>query len=594
MGWLRLLGLAAALVGAIACGDDSGKSPEMEAGAPEPDASGGDRKDAGKQDTGTEPPMDSGTKVEDAGDTNPFGPIDSGPAPDVVYKDPVFEKPAEWACPDAFWNDGICDCGCSARDEADCTTFSCIEPGCRENTCDACFTADLRWQSCSVDASAEWKCAAFEMSDAQCDCGCGLPDPACFGSGCTSGGCYVNTCDDRHDPVWVLTDGGGHWEAPSLGSGIPTDVLTKLKCAKDSWGGGDGCDCGCGVADPDCGGEGCTGGRCFDASCDRCHDENGRPYPCEAAEAGWDEEISFPGANIPSMCNAALHFGTGDGCDCGCGGFDPDCGTEGCAALECQQAACDRCTVGASNVTGCAVPSTWSVTYQCPAENYGTGDGCDCGCGEPDPDCAGAGSTNPDATPDASCDVCHDGAGGVVPCPGWTCTDENAFAPGDRLCDCGCGVVDPECRQRRRVSCTAPGCTEYGACDYCNDATGARVPCGEEWRTSTATGSECTMVLYGDGICDCGCGFPDIDCGSGEGCTERGCRAPGCEVCHQGSLSVTCFEWTCDRAAYGSGDGCDCGCGAPDPDCDTGGCRQVGCENDACDTYHDAHGRVLP
>jgi hypothetical protein len=112
----------------------------------------------------------------------------------------------------------------------------------------------------------------------------------------------------------------------------------------------------------------------------------------------------------------------------------------------------------------------------------------------------------------------------------------------------------------------------------------------------------CAEANATDPYCDCGCGVLDRDCNTDEGCTERGCIAPGCDVCHSGSQTVACRTWTCDEAARGSGDGCDCGCGAPDPDCgpwpQPAGCLERGCSVSPddpvqCDTCHDSFGREV-
>ena len=90
-------------------------------------------------------------------------------------------------------------------------------------------------------------------------------------------------------------------------------------------------------------------------------------------------------------------------------------------------------------------------------------------------------------------------------------------------------------------------------CEFCNDESHNRAGCGGEWTTDTGgTSSECSPVHYGDGLCDCGCGAADPDCAADEGCLDRGCVAPGCDVCHDGNLLAACREWTCDIDAFGA------------------------------------------
>ena len=505
--------------------------------------------------------------------------------------------PEDWECLEALWTDGFCDCGCGVRDY-DCVQSSCADPGCKEASCNACFAADGTYQSCSPAPSlSDWTCDPGKMSDGLCDCGCGIPDPVCGLAGCTGPGCRAAGCDVRNNCApGVSTD-----LSDDCSSGNPS-VLNTWTCAFESYGGSDGCDCGCGVLDPDCGCDvtvdadcGCTGARCFHDSCTVCHDEDGRPYACAAAEAGWDEDTTdtSPGSLDVSQCDS-LRFDADDGCDCGCGGVDPDCGDDGCADWGCTpDSACKRCTDGFGEVIGCADAddaSAWGDN-NCDLASYGTDDGCDCGCGAPDPDCDGDGSVNDEYTD--TCDVCHDGTlNGFDACPDWDgdCSDTQI---GDGQCDCGCELVDPDCRVLERASCTEPGC-ELTTCQQCNE-DGSRMACGGEW-TSDLFESACAVSSFDlDGLCDCGCGVADPDCGDDGGCTEKGCSAPKCDVCHDGYLLTQCLRWYCDEDRFGSDDGCDCGCGAPDPDCeDGGGCTQVGCMEDACETCHDPFGRESP
>ena len=328
--------------------------------------------------------------------------------------------------------------------------------------------------------------------------------------------------------------------------------------------------------------------RCFGEACDRCSDENGRPYSCDAAAQGWDDDADDnTQSKEPSLCNST-HFGTDDGCDCGCGGRDPDCGNDGCDSFGCSDNACDRCTDTDGRPTGCA-PNEWEAAG-CNPDHYGTGDGCDCGCAVPDPDCkhgstvdgctqAGCGAT------DDSCDGCWDGNSSnaqPIACDGWTCSD-SAF--GDGTCDCGCGKLDVDCRERNRLGCTKEGC-ETQACERCKDGD-ELAACGGAWSGAYS------IKYYGlDGLCDCGAGTRDPDCGKNQGCSASGCNAPGCDVCQASNLPAACLDWTCDPKKFGSDDGCDCGCGAPDPDCDGNGCQEPGCKA-ACTTCHDPYGRAV-
>jgi hypothetical protein len=199
----------------------------------------------------------------------------------------------------------------------------------------------------------------------------------------------------------------------------------------------------------------------------------------------------------------------------------------------------------------------------------------------------------------AGCDVCIDGVAPYDPnthyeryvkCPNWTCTDSASWDNPE--CDCGCGAIDPYCRDFNRFSCTEPGCST-GACDFCTDENGTRSVCAASWSHG---GSTCNLEYYGiDGLCDCGCGMHDPDCGDG-GCTEAGCSGPACEVCHDDTSMAVCDSWHCDAALFGAGGSaaCDCGCGALDPDCGSGGCKDPGCGDAACDVCYDPYNREVP
>ncbi len=96
--------------------------------------------------------------------------------------------------------------------------------------------------------------------------------------------------------------------------------------------------------------------------------------------------------NVPVQwsCQSAK-YGSGDGCDCGCGALDPDCSSA-------SSTACAYCADSGSCASSCsAISSTNNATctnvpagWRCAPALYGSGDGCDCGCGIKDPDCTSA------------------------------------------------------------------------------------------------------------------------------------------------------------------------------------------------------------
>jgi hypothetical protein len=571
----------------LGCGDDSPSVTPIDTADSGKDAggsgSGGSKPDSGHPQTNPDAgKTDAGSGGRDAGQD---ASVDSGlpVAVDGGGGDidiPPSRPPSEWTCAAALWADGYCDCGCGAAD-SDCVGQSCTGLGCIAATCDACYTETHAWKSCSAPPNPSgWHCSAAEQFDMyNCDCGCGVPDEKCGGSGCSEPGCWRRTCNARHD-----ADGG-----------VLDDMLPPFNgwtCPAAAWGGGDGCDCGCGVPDPDCQyARQCETPLCNADACNHCHDKTGRSVPCA-------DELSNAWTCDPQR------YGSGDGCDCGCGAADPDCVSQGCTAYGCRDGACKRCTDTnyASNTSvGCAGADVWT----CELSHYGTNDGCDCGCGIADPDCgSGANCTGAGCQADA-CAYCHAGSvnnaanydprsdSDYIPCDGWTCGSKADAAWKNAECDCGCGRPDPYCRLGHRKSCVEADC-QTATCEFCNAQNGSRAACGgPTWSTS----GTCKAQNYGlDGLCDCGCGALDPDCAQDEGCADPLCAAKGCEVCHgPGALLATCYTWKCPAAAYGDGTTCDCGCGAPDPDCSGYGCIEPGCREAMCspEGCHDPFGRAV-
>jgi len=93
---------------------------------------------------------------------------------------------------------------------------------------------------------------------------------------------------------------------------------------------------------------------------------------CMLAIASAMSRRSTP-ANVPAewLCQAS-YYNSSDGCDVGCGAFDPDCYS---AVVENLRTFYPRGKIEA--------PVAWT----CPIAFYGSSDGCDNGCGAVDPDC---------------------------------------------------------------------------------------------------------------------------------------------------------------------------------------------------------------
>ena len=154
---------------------------------------------------------------------------------------------------------------------------------------------------------------------------------------------------------------------------------------------------------------------------------------CETAGACFDDECG-DGCCIGHGLTCAPICADGDASRCppGPDGFDLVCKlagdwTEHCA-VDCKEdGSCPPgmvCSAGfADNIcTWVEVPAI--AGWNCDIEFHGTDDGCDCGCGIVDPDCADASV--------ASCEYCSDeGSCNTSVCPGTIAAGDNAIcAPG--------------------------------------------------------------------------------------------------------------------------------------------------------------------
>jgi hypothetical protein len=274
----------------------------------------------------------------------------------------------------------------------------------------------------------------------------------------------------------------------------------------------------------------------------------------EEAPAGW-------------TCDSSSYLAA-DGCHCGCGVPDPDCLVVDQPVVGCEHLDNATCAGGV-----CSGDPRWS----CSESYYGTGDGCDCGCGAVDPDCPAP------LTVDAcDFDSCAEGfeadpedptACVAIELPaGWTC---GAGWLTDGVCECGCGIADPECPADLTIDdCYFyyHGCGDGGRPDPASPAACVPVPAG--W--------DCNGMSYGDGDCTCGCGAPDSDCPSElhvRDCVNDGCGSWGDSPDPYDPLGCVFNPpqdgWECDMEIFFDGEVCDCGCGRVDPDCDADGVCDV-------------------
>lgn len=258
---------------------------------------------------------------------------------------------------------------------------------------------------------------------------------------------WVETTDDPTDPSETTLDPSTSTDTGA--EGASTDTGDAPRCGDGIIEGEEQCE-GDDLAGEDCiswgldGGSLACGADCrFDLSM------------C----TGWNCDIEF--------------FAAADGCDCGCGVLDPDCLADSIDACEyCDGAG--SCGISGipcpgiidpDDITSCDALAYWT----CEDDRYGDGSICNCGCGVPDVDCS---SIGPDA-----CDVCNDvgscepdgdcasidatNNGECIPTQ-WTCDGEFYDDIFDE-CDCGCGVLDPDCADATVASCEY--CNDFGSCN---------------------------------------------------------------------------------------------------------------------------------
>lgn len=553
--------------------------------------------------------------------------------------------PAAWTCDPTFFGSGDgCDCGCGFTD-----------PDCPDGTATGCEYCDNDGSCSDLDCPGNIDPALNSACVAGGACGDGLlgPGEACdgavlAGASCSSLGFDSGTLGCAADCVSYDTSG-------CVGAEVPAD----WSCSPMWYADGYGCDCGCGVVDPDC-------ANTSAAACDFCSNVGAcNEGPC------------------PGTINADNNWACGgsSGAVCGNGSVEPGeiCDGANLATVTCMDLgfesgslAClsDCSNFDTSACTGSTVPAAWA----CLPLFYGAADGCDCGCGAYDPDCdttgvmvfgcdsgqvcdsngscvGGGQCGNSSVDPGEVCDgnnlggeTCTSlGSGsGTLACssncqtfdvtgctetvvpPGWTCNPD--FYNALDGCDCECGAYDVDCDDDDFVFGCADGqtCDSLGHCaggaasscgnglieagEVCDGAeldgstceslgyTGGTLACVfdcQGYDTAACTGRElpvgwsCPDSYYDDGvICDCGCGAHDADCDdSGRdvfGCADgQSCNGSG--VCVGGSVPDS---WICDETYYGAGDGCDCQCGAPDPDCDDPNQGVFGCgSGELCDEF---------
>ena len=395
---------------------------------------------------------------------------------------PVCHDISYWSCAVTKYGGGDgCDCNCRMWD-ADCDVDAANATGCT-GTPNRCVPGAARTHTPVCADLTGWACdvAHYNASDG-CDCGCSRWDPDCDATAtatattASNASTEVRGCPGAKRP---------RCERHGTTKAVCAD-LAGWTCNASRYGSGDGCDCGCGLWDPD----------------------------CDAADPAARVNATGCAADTPTVCVRRgtrgvcvdvrgwacplAKYASGDGCDCNCSLWDPDCDTDarvtGCprAPARCHEPG------GRSSTPVCVDVRGWT----CNASRYGSGDGCDCDCGVWDPDCAtpGAAVRGCGNVTAAHCARGRDDAPVCVDIAAWTC-DARHYGSGDG-CDCGCGMVDPDCAAAGATPVAHGGCA--GVADAACDAHG---------RCVSLTAWTCSPLAYGDGRCDCGCGaLNDSDC----------------------------------------------------------------------------------
>ena len=463
-----------------------------------------------------------------------------------------------------------------------------------------------------------WTCNEdFYGAGDGCDCDCGCWDPDCDDPGQSVYGCDENElCLPPGECVCLpQCDGqqcGGDGCGGSCGDCAPGMECVEGLCEPDDKG------LCLGSGEPSF--EGCE----VVASYEGCCDEFGRLLWCEdgdtycidcaglSPECGWKDEAGFydcgtegeaePSGEFPKDCGGACEgwtcnedsYGAGDGCDCECGCWDPDCDDPGQAVWNCeddetcgqpgvcQAAKCpgyegdtsccyvdDPCDWASDSICDCQGFCAWDELdcappvcpgWACNPAFYDAGDGCDCECGCWDPDCDDLEQKVYNCEDDETCvepGVC---VSGTEVCPGYEGASE-------------CCTTDDPCGWAMDSFCDCSGSCDWDVLDCSGGEKSALCdPC--ETDDDCESGGLCVSFEGTPDDLFCGQDCSDSECPEGYACFPEYANGDPLFQCAPTSLDCdnvgpeTCDGWICNPDHYGSGDGCDCECGCWDLDCD--------------------------
>ncbi|MBN2718571.1 MAG: hypothetical protein JXX14_22190 [Deltaproteobacteria bacterium] len=274
------------------------------------------------------------------------------------------QAPAGWDCPEQYYNNGECDCGCAVAD-LDCLGVT--APFCDKDRCNANSYPDWRDNTkCTLigqddELPANWRCSSVAWRDGYCDCGCVAFDQECESISATACDAYGDWCPEGQWPGYEdnreCIDFG---EDPAIDPDwvCPSYVYNDGKC-----------NCGCNFQEADC--PDLSVHSCDDDFCYNKEDPMDIPtYPgynnnIDCYEPGFDPEL--PGWECLSE-----YMGDG-GCDCGCGVADIDCSVSN--VNSCLDIHCDGSqTVLSGNLAECVDIPVDTATTDTGAVDTGTVD----------------------------------------------------------------------------------------------------------------------------------------------------------------------------------------------------------------------------
>jgi hypothetical protein len=493
---------------------------------------------------------------------------------------------------------------------------------------------------CEKAVPAAWTCDPAEYDqDSYCQCGCGAPDPDCAKSGVSATGAETNCeswqtcsastgicdCDANQRCNGQGTCGldghclcGDNYYTDDYSNQCGYTIPNTWTCDKAKYGKDWICDCECGMVDPDCNvnniyeaancedWEYCdSAGDCACDGTERCnnHGTCNTAGVCSCAPGYYGDKCEKV---VPATWTCDPYkYDQDSTCDCDCGSPDPDCssGNQGSAANCATYEYCDL-TSGTCTCNGKNQGVTTS-TYRCNSHGTCGNDGhCTCDADYYGVFCESSVPGGWDTTKAAQ--------------NGHSCTNA-AFAK-DNICDCDCGIVDPDCNTNNYMDaprcnswelciegvCTCSvtkQCNNHGTCDSSGTCSCFEGFYGTNCEKEVPAAWTCSRLTYEqDSNCDCNCGLSDPDCVTGANansavncasyeycangvcecqgslrCNGQGnCGSDGVCVCNEGHYGTFCqydvpsawLSGSCSGDKYAKDGVCDCNCGAADLDCD--------------------------